>query len=95
MFSVILSLVYHFARATSYTFFTAATPCILMFGVFLIIGACLMSRQPLEDDKRYDEEGKPTKTWYYALLGQKILLISLFMLVYVGLFWAFGVLFTP
>jgi hypothetical protein len=79
----------------NYTFFTAATPCILEFGVLLVLGACMMSRQPLDDDKRYDDDGNPTKTWYYALIGQKVILISLFLLPYLGLFWAFGILFTP
>ena len=95
LFNIIIALIVHGYSASSFNFYTVAIPCILEFGILLIIGACLMSRQPLDDDKRYDEEGNPTKSWEYALLGQKAFLMSFLMLPYIGLFYVFGILFAP
>ncbi|MHA1666610.1 MAG: hypothetical protein ACTSW7_04495, partial [Candidatus Thorarchaeota archaeon] len=60
--NVIIALTIHIATSTNFDFFTAANLMIPEFGVMLIIGACLMGRQPLEDEKRYDEDGNPTKS---------------------------------
>jgi len=60
----------------------ASNLLILEFGIMLIVGGCLMARQPLEDKKRYDESGKPTASWRVALLGRKILMSSIFIFVF-------------
>jgi len=54
----------------------------LEFGLLLIIGSCLMSRQPLENKDRYNDDGSLTKTWRMALLGQRLLVAALFLLLY-------------
>ncbi|MHA1613523.1 MAG: hypothetical protein ACTSYJ_01685 [Candidatus Thorarchaeota archaeon] len=93
--NVIIALTIHIATSTNFDFFTAANLMIPEFGVMLIIGACLMGRQPLEDEKRYDEDGNPTKSWKYAIIGKKILLSSVFLLAFTGLFFILGLVFPP
>ena len=82
----VIALTIHISTATNFDFFTAANLMIPEFGVMLILGACLMSRQPLDDEKRYDADGNPTKSWRFALLGKNILLASFFLLAFSGLF---------
>ena len=89
----ILALAFHIATVTNFDFFTAANFMIPEFGGMLIIGACLMSRQPLEDKKRFDSEGNPNKSWKFAILGKKILLASVFLLAFSGLFFILGIVF--
>jgi hypothetical protein len=60
----------------------ASNLLILEFGIMLVAGGCLMSRQPLEDKKRYDSSGKPTTSWEIALLGREILVSSMFVLIF-------------
>ncbi len=91
--NAILALIIHMATGTNFDFFTAANLMIPEFGLMLILGACLMSRQPLDDDKRYDSSGNPTRSWRYALLGKKILLASIFLLAFSGLFYLLGIAF--
>ncbi|MHA1770353.1 MAG: hypothetical protein ACTSYL_00380 [Candidatus Thorarchaeota archaeon] len=43
-----------------------------------------MSRQPLDDSKRYDASGSPSKSWSMFLLGRDILFTGLFILVFGG-----------
>ncbi len=93
--NIIIALAIHISTSTNFDFFTAANLMIPEFGVMLIIGACLMARQPLEDEKRYDEEGNPTKSWEYAMIGKKILLASVFLLAFTGLFFILGMVFPP
>ncbi|GAH26434.1 unnamed protein product [marine sediment metagenome] len=95
LINVIIALTIHIATSTNFDFFTAANLMIPEFGVMLIIGACLMGRQPLEDEKRYDEDGNPTKSWKYAIIGKKILLSSVFLLAFTGLFFILGLVFPP
>ncbi len=95
LFNILITLIFHIFTASSFDFYTATIPCILEFGLLLLVGACLMSRQPLDDDKRYDEEGNATKSWEYTLFGQKALLMSVFMVPYIGLFYVFGILLAP
>jgi hypothetical protein len=57
----------------------------LEIGFFLILGGCMMSRQPLKDEDRYDKEGNPTSTWRIALIGRQLLFASLFLFIYAAL----------
>ncbi len=93
--NIIIALAIHIATSTNFDFFTAANLMIPEFGVLLIIGSCLMARQPLEDEKRYDEEGNPTKSWKYAIIGKKFLLASIFLLAFTGVFFILGLVFPP
>ena len=67
-------------------FYTTANFLILEFGVFLILGGCLLSRQPLEDEKRYNETGEPVTTWKLAMIGKKLLISSVFLILLAMLF---------
>lgn len=93
--NLIVALAVHLATGTNFDFFTAANMMIPEFGIMLILGACLMSRQPLEDEKRYDPDGNPTKSWEFALLGKRVLLASIFLLAFTGLFYILGLVFPP
>lgn len=93
--NLIIALTIHISTATNFDFFTAANFMIPEFGVMIILGACLMSRQPLDDEKRYDTEGNPTKSWQYALYGKKIFIVSVFLLAFTGLFYILGLVFPP
>ena len=46
---------------------SAASYMILEFGVMLILGSCMMARQPLDDKKRLDKDGNPVSAWKWAL----------------------------
>jgi hypothetical protein len=59
---------------------------ILEFGIMLIAGACLMSRQPLEEKDRYDDEGNPIQSWKMALIGRRVLISSIFVILFAALF---------
>ncbi|MHA2397012.1 MAG: hypothetical protein ACXAC0_09935 [Candidatus Thorarchaeota archaeon] len=93
--NAIVALVIHISTATVFDFFTAANFMIPEFGIMLILGACLMSRQPLDDEKRFDADGNPTKSWQYALIGKKILLAAVFLLAFSGFFYLLGLVFPP
>lgn len=95
LLNVIIALVIHIQTGTRFDFFTAANLSIPEFGLLLIFGACLMSRQPLDDSARYDTEGRPTKSWKGAQLGQRVLLSALFLLAFAGLFYILGMVFPP
>ncbi len=64
---------------------------LLEFGSLLILGGCLMARQPLEDEKRHNESGEPVASWRWALRGRMLLIMSVFTFLYTILF---GVLST-
>jgi hypothetical protein len=46
-------------------------------GVALIVGACLMSRQPLRDEDRLNPDGSHTPAWRRASLGRQLLIAAL------------------
>jgi len=93
--NVIIAMAIHLSTVTSFDFFTVSNLMIPEFGVMLIIGASLLSRQPLDDAKRYDSEGIPTKSWRYAQIGKKIILASFFLLAFIGFFYLLGLVFIP
>lgn len=51
-------------------------------GVLLLVGGCLFSRQPLEDEKRMDSEGNPSAVWKRALLGLDLMAIAIILFLY-------------
>jgi hypothetical protein len=93
--NIIIALTIHIITATPFDFFTAANLMVPEFGTMLLLGACLMSRQPLDDEKRFDEEGNPTRSWRYALLGKRVFLASFFLLAFSGLLYILGLVFPP
>ena len=54
----------------------------LEIAFLLIVGACLMSRQPLDDKKRYEADGTPTSSWRNALYGRQMLLAAMILFLY-------------
>jgi len=86
VFDVLIGLLLFLFNNEVSVFYTAANFLILEFGALLILGGCLMSRQPLEDEKRYDESGQPVTTWKLALIGKKLLITSLFVVLFGLLF---------
>ncbi len=93
--NIITAMTLHLVTGTPFDFFTAANLSIPEFGVMLILGACLMSRQPLDDEKRFDTEGNPTRSWRFALVGKRILITSIILLAFSGLFYILGLVFPP
>lgn len=67
-------------------FGVASNLLFLEFGGSLVIGGCLMARQPLEDEKRYNEQGEAVASWRWALRGRLVLVMAVFLLVYAALF---------
>ena len=60
----------------------AGSGAFLELGVLLILGGCLMSRQPLKDEDRYKEDGSPVSTWKLALLGRQAIATGVFLFIY-------------
>ncbi len=56
------------------------------FGGSLVIGGCLMARQPLEDEKRYNDQGEAVASWRWALRGRLLMVVAIFLLLYAALF---------
>ncbi len=73
------------AFATPVTGSVSAGAAFLEMGILLIMGGCMMSRQPLKDEDRYDEEGNPTSTWKLAMIGRQLIFASLFLFIYASL----------
>jgi len=71
-------------------FYTASNFLFTECAGMLIIGGCLMAREPLEDSKRYDDNDNPVMSWRAALMGKKLLGASFFVLVLSGLFVVIG-----
>ena len=80
--------------ATPMTSSVSGGAAFLEIGIFLIAGGCLMSRQPLKDEDRYDTEGNPTRTWKIAMIGRQLLFASIFLFIYAALM-AFISIFIP
>ena len=54
----------------------------LEMGLLLILGVCLMMRQPLKDEDRYSEDGVPSTTWKFALVGRQVIFAGIILFVY-------------
>ena len=83
---LIVGLALFLGLGTGSLFHNASNLLILEFGIMLIVGGCLMARQPLEDEARYDASGNPTASWQVALVGRKILISSVYVLLFSILF---------
>jgi hypothetical protein len=92
---IILTVVISVTAQIPYSFFAVATFMIPEFGIMFILGGCLMARQPLKDDERYDQDGNPVRSWKYAILGKKVLLSAFFLFIFAGLFTFLGLLIFP
>jgi hypothetical protein len=54
----------------------------LEFGLLLVLGSCLMSRQPLDNKDRYNDDGSHTTSWRITLIGRQMLLAAVFLFLY-------------
>jgi len=70
------------AIAAPMTGSVSASAAFLEMGIFLILGGCMMSRQPLKDEDRYDKDGNATNKWRLAMIGRQLLFASLFLFIY-------------
>jgi hypothetical protein len=93
--NLIIAMTIHISTGTNFDWFTASNFMIPEFGIMLILGSVLMSRQPLDDDKRFDVQGNPTKSWQYAIYGRKVFVVSFFLLAFTGMFYLLGIAFPP
>jgi len=82
------------ASAVQMTGSVSASAAFLEMGIFLILGGCMMSRQPLKDEDRYDNDGNPTSTWKLAMIGRQLLFASLFLFIYAALLAIISIYFT-
>ena len=80
--NLVIGFISTLMSATPMTASTAASIAFLEIGVFLILGGCMMSRQPLKDEDRLDETGQPTSAWKIALLGRQMLFAAVFLFAY-------------
>lgn len=83
---LLLGLVVLLVVAGASLFVIASNILTVEFGAMLILGGCLMARQPLIDEKRHDSSGKPTRAWKLALWGRQVLLCSVFVLLFALVF---------
>jgi hypothetical protein len=51
-------------------------------GILLLLGGCLFSRQPLDDEKRHDSDGNPTPVWKRSLLGLHLMTTAIILFFY-------------
>ncbi len=56
------------------------------FSLLLIIGACMMSRQPMTEEKEKTETGERSQAFMMYLLGRKLLGASVFAFLFSLLF---------
>lgn len=87
---IIIELTLSALTLTAFSFFNVATSLIPEFGVLLLVGSCLMARDPLEDEKRYNEDGTPVRAWKYTLIGREVLLVAVVLFVLMILFTLLG-----
>jgi hypothetical protein len=90
---IIIAMIIMFMDPATSLFFTVSAYLIFEFGVMLVIGACFMARQPLEMEKRFDETGEPVRAWIWALRGKKVLVASIFVIIYAFCIGGLGTLF--
>ncbi|MFW9927501.1 MAG: hypothetical protein ACFFDM_12180 [Candidatus Thorarchaeota archaeon] len=63
-------------------YFIASGLAFIEIALLLILGGCLMARQPLDDRNRYDSDGNFTKEYKMFRLGRQFLLASVLLFLY-------------
>ncbi|MBN2229173.1 MAG: hypothetical protein JW779_06225 [Candidatus Thorarchaeota archaeon] len=64
---------------------TAGGIAFLEVGIALIVGGCLMARQPLDNKDRYTDSGEDTPAWRMAKLGRVILVTGAILFLYTAI----------
>ena len=77
--NIIMGVIWILVDSTSQVSSTSTGIGFLELAIFLIVGACLMARDPLKEEERFDEVGMPTTGFKMVLYG-RILLISAMLL---------------
>ncbi|MFW9808674.1 MAG: hypothetical protein ACFFE6_04745 [Candidatus Thorarchaeota archaeon] len=54
----------------------------LEIAILLIVGACLMSRQPLHNKDRYNADGSASSAWRLTLYGRQMLFAAAILFLY-------------
>jgi hypothetical protein len=90
VFDIVLALVGFLANPNVLVLYTASNFLLLEFAILLIMGGCMAAREPLQDEDKYDEDGTPSTGHRMASIGKKMLLTSVFVLLYGALFVLFG-----
>lgn len=89
---IILTLIISITTQFPFSIFWVATLMIPEFGVMFILGGCLMARQPLKDEDRFDKEGTMVRSWRYTIIGKKLLFSAFLLFIFAALFTFIGVL---
>ena len=79
MVNLIIGFIATIVYAAPLTASTSASLAFLEIGFFLIVGGCMMSRQPLKDEDRFDKDGLPKSAWRLALIGRQMLFAGVFL----------------
>ncbi len=87
---IIIAFTFSMLTLTAFSFFDVATILIPEFGVLLIVGSCMMARDPLEDERRHNADGSPVRAWKYTLIGREVLLVAAVLFVLMILFTLLG-----
>lgn len=87
---IIIALALSMLTLIAFSFFDVATILIPEFGVLLLVGSCLMARDPLEDERRYNADGTPVRAWKYTLIGREVFLVAAVLFVLMILFTLLG-----
>ena len=71
---------------------TATAIGFLELALFLISGACLLARDPINEDDRFDEVGQPTTGFKMVLYGRILLISAILLFLFMGLILVLGFL---
>ena len=89
---IILSLIISVTVQVPFSISAVAILMIPEFGVMFIVGGCLMARQPLKDEDRFDMEGIMVRSWRYAIVGKKMMFSAFLLFIFAALFTLIGIL---
>ena len=92
--NVVMGVLWIFVDNTSLISLTATGFGFLEFAIFLIVGACLMARDPLNEEDRLDEFGMPTRGYKMVLFGRVLMISAMLLFLIMGLLFVLGSLFN-
>jgi hypothetical protein len=79
---IIIGIPVSAALGTGQVLMVASNLLFFEFGVMLVVGGCLMARQPLKDNKTRDEDGSSPQTLRLHQRGMQILLMAVFTMTF-------------
>ncbi|MFW9887639.1 MAG: hypothetical protein ACFFER_05615 [Candidatus Thorarchaeota archaeon] len=90
LFDVVLAVAVSIIAQAPIVSYVAASIAFIEIGVLLVVGGCLMARQPLDTKDRYTSDGTPTYGWRIAVIGRRLLVAAVFLFPYAGLLSLIG-----